>query len=399
MLVEKIFLSLLFLIPIIGLYSGLSVAGTVPVFLLSCLFYVRKFLEFRIRDNKLEIIFTLWVIASSLWSISFVSIFSSAMKFTAEVFLGFFALQNIGKINIDESKIEKILIISLLVSIIVFSIETITSGKVSLLFRELLQKKESHIFFLHYLDRGLALLTLLSWVVISIFLKNENRIASLLVYCGLIIVLSYSDNLAALVAHIIAGFVFVVTRFTILKNPKILCFLFLICNILMIIFAFKVDALKIAQENYILPLSAKHRLFIWNFVAENSEKQPILGIGFNGSRQFSVEEDQMIKLFGQTLSPLPLHPHNNVMQVYFELGVIGLSLYLALACNYILFIGKYYRTTNIISQDLICSLYSCFSVYWIMAMISYSLWQSWWVFSIFWISSLLSMLIIPKIHS
>ena len=57
MLVEKIFLSLLFLIPIIGLYSGLSVAGTVPVFLLSCLFYVRKFLEFRIRDNKLEIIF------------------------------------------------------------------------------------------------------------------------------------------------------------------------------------------------------------------------------------------------------------------------------------------------------------------------------------------------------
>ena len=51
MLVEKFFLSLLFLIPIIGLYSGLSVAGTVPVFLLSCLFYVRKFLEFRIRDN------------------------------------------------------------------------------------------------------------------------------------------------------------------------------------------------------------------------------------------------------------------------------------------------------------------------------------------------------------
>ena len=86
----------------------------------------------------------------------------------------------------------------------------------------------------------------------------------------------------------------------------------------MIIFAFKVDALKVAQENDILPISAKHRLFIWNFIADNSQNHPILGIGFNGSRQFPVREDQLIKLFGHTLSPLPLHPHNNVMQVYFD---------------------------------------------------------------------------------
>jgi O-antigen ligase len=167
----------------------------------------------------------------------------------------------------------------------------------------------------------------------------------------------------------------------------------------MIIFAFKVDALKVAQENDILPLSAKHRLFIWNFIADNSLNHPILGIGFNGSRQFPVAEDQLIKLFGHTLSPLPLHPHNNVMQVYFELGLIGLIFYLSLACKYILIVGKDYKTTNLISKDLICSLYGCFTVYWIMAMISYSLWQSWWVFSILWISSLCSMLIIPKIHS
>ena len=396
---EKFFLGFLSIIPVFGLYSGLSVAATVPIFFFSCLFYIRRFLDFRIGNNKLEMLLILWIIASSFWSISFVNSFFSAVKFTTEVSLGLLAVQNIRKVNINESKVENILIIALLFSTIAFVIEFLTAGKVSLFFRELMQKKESHIFLLHYLDRGLALLTLLSWVVMSVFLKKENKIAALLVYCTLLVVLRYSDNLAALVAHVIGGFVFIVTRLTILKNPKILCCLFLVCNVLMIIFAFKVDALKAAQENDILPISAKHRLFIWNFIADNSLNHPILGIGFNGSRQFPVREDQLIKLFGHTLSPLPLHPHNNVMQVYFELGLIGLIFYLSLACKYILIVGKDYKTTNLISKDLICSLYGCFAVYWIMAMISYSLWQSWWVFSILWISSLCSMLIIPKIHS
>ena len=397
---EIFFLGFLFIIPVFGLYSGLSVAASVPIFSLLCLFYVGKFLEFKIRENKLELFLILWIIISSLWSINFVNSLFSAVKFTTEVLLGLLVIHNIRKINIDESKIEKILIISLLVSTVVFNIECLTAGKVSLLFRELMQKKESHIFLLHHLDRGLALLTLLSWVIMALFFKKENRIAAFLIYYILLIILSYSDNLAAFVAHVIGGIVFVVTRFTILKNPKILCCLFLVCNVLMIVFAFKVDALKIAQKNDILPISAKHRLFIWNFVADNSLNHPLLGIGFNGSRHFSVEEEKMIKFFsGQTLSPLPLHPHNNILQVYFELGLIGLFFYLSLACKYILIIGRNYRTTNLASKDLISSLYACFSVYCIIAMISYSLWQSWWVLSIVWISALCSMLIIPKIQS
>ncbi len=396
---EKIFLGLIFLIPFIGLYSGLSAAVTIPVFSCSCLFYIRKLLVFKIENHKLEITLILWVMVSCLWSINFVNSFFSAVKFSTEFLLGILLIGNITKLDTNREKLERILIASLLASGIIFFIESLTGGKASIAFKELIQKKETQVFLLHNLDRGMALLTLVSWVVISIFLKGGNRAAAFLLYFALLEGLSFSDNLAALVAHFIAGGVFLLTRLTILRNPKILSFLLLISSLSMIIFAFKINPLKISEKNEVLPNSAKHRLFIWNFVAKNSKEYPLLGIGFNSSKKFPVTDSQIIELFGQKLHPLPLHPHNNILQVYFELGAIGLILYLSLACKYLLIIGKNYKTTSSRNKDLICSLYACFSVYFIIAMISYNVWQSWWLFSALWIAALYSMLIIPEIDA
>lgn len=396
---EKIFLGLIFLIPFIGLYSGLSAAVTIPVFFCSCLFYIRKLLVFKIENHKLEITLILWVMVSCLWSINFANSFFSAVKFSTEFLLGILLIGNITKLDTNREKLERILIASLLASGIIFFIESLTGGKASIAFKELIQKKETQVFLLHNLDRGMALLTLVSWVVISIFLKRGNRAAAFLLYFALLEGLSFSDNLAALVAHFIAGGVFLLTRLTILRNPKILSFLLLISSLSMIIFAFKINPLKISEKNEVLPISAKHRLFIWNFVAKNSKEYPLLGIGFNSSKKFPVTDSQIIELFGQKLHPLPLHPHNNILQVYFELGAIGLILYLSLACKYLLIIGKNYKTTSSRNKDLICSLYACFSVYFIIAMISYNVWQSWWLFSALWIAALYSMLIIPEIDA
>ena len=396
---EKIFLTLTFLIPFIGLYSGLSAAVTIPVFSCSCLFYIRKLLVFKIENHKLEITLILWVMISCLWSINFVNSFFSAVKFSTEFLLGLLLIGNITKLDTNREKLERILIASLLASGIIFFIESLTGGKASIAFKELIQKKETQVFLLHNLDRGMALLSLVSWVVISIFLKGGNRAAAFLLYFALLEGLSFSDNLAALVAHFIAGGVFLLTRLTILRNPKILSFLLLISSLSMIIFAFKINPLKISEKNEVLPTSAKHRLFIWNFVAKNSKEYPLLGIGFNSSKKFPVTDSQIIELFGQKLHPLPLHPHNNILQVYFELGAIGLILYLSLACKYLGIIGKNYKTTSSRNKDLICSLYACFSVYFIIAMISYNVWQSWWLFSVLWIAALYSMLIIPEIDA
>jgi O-antigen ligase len=385
---QKFLLSSLFLIPVIGLYSGLSVAVTVPLFALGCLWQLNKLLEFNIKNYKLELALILWALASCLWSLNFTNSLWSGIKSSSEFLLGLVLIYNISKINIPREKIEKVLIASFVVCVLLFTFEYLSGGKVSLLFRQLTQKKESHIFFLHNLDRGIALLSLLAWVIIGSLLQNGRHLIANTIYLTLLGVLVFSDNLAALVGHIAAGLVFLITRFTFLRNPKILCFLLMICASSMVIFALKVNALQISQEKESLPLSAKHRLFIWNFVAENSKTQQLLGIGFNSSRIFPVADEQIVNFAGTKLHPLPMHPHNNILQVYFELGAIGLILYLGLACKYLLAIGKNYMSTDSLEKNWIAAQYACFSAYFIIAMISYNVWQSWWMASIIWISSL-----------
>jgi len=82
--------------------------------------------------------------------------------------------------------------------------------------------------------------------------------------------------------------------------------------------------------------SALHRLEIWGFVAEHIEQRPIAGWGLDAARRLPGGTSQVtihhcdaadrpdgISWASQTL---PLHPHNAILQVWLELGGIGVAL-------------------------------------------------------------------------
>ena len=58
-----------------------------------------------------------------------------------------------------------------------------------------------------------------------------------------------------------------------------------------------------------LPESSRHRVEIWNAVADLIVQKPLLGWGFDASRAIGVG--------------VPLHPHNASLQVLLELGAVG----------------------------------------------------------------------------
>ena len=71
--------------------------------------------------------------------------------------------------------------------------------------------------------------------------------------------------------------------------------------------------------------SAHHRLYIWSFVLERMSERPWLGWGLEASRAMPD--------FGWAIWPgqdrmIPLHPHNEFLQVWLELGPFGLALIL-----------------------------------------------------------------------
>ena len=86
-----------------------------------------------------------------------------------------------------------------------------------------------------------------------------------------------------------------------------------------------------------MPDSAHHRLFIWSYVSDMVMKKPLEGFGIDASRHHenSPEEgyvsiEKTGEISGQD-DALPLHPHNAAIQIWYELGAVGVLIVLCRA--------------------------------------------------------------------
>ena len=79
------------------------------------------------------------------------------------------------------------------------------------------------------------------------------------------------------------------------------------------------------------------------------------------------------------LSAIPLHPHNSILQLSLELGVIGIILFYIILSN---IVNKIYEIKKINSKYAAFSLVSLFQIF-LIGQFSYGFWQTWWVSIIF----------------
>lgn len=79
------------------------------------------------------------------------------------------------------------------------------------------------------------------------------------------------------------------------------------------------------KDTALLDSSARHRIIIWEFVAERVRERPLLGWGLEVSRV--IPNFGAVPPFGYK-EMIPVHPHNAFMQVWLELGVVGVVLLL-----------------------------------------------------------------------
>lgn len=74
-----------------------------------------------------------------------------------------------------------------------------------------------------------------------------------------------------------------------------------------------------------LHYSAKHRLHVWDFVAERYLERPWLGWGIDAARLLPGGNAELASGGEQ----VPSHPHNGILQFWLELGLLGGALLLA----------------------------------------------------------------------
>ena len=386
------------MIPIIGLIAGLSLSFTIPLFLLASLYIIKDQVKFSLKNAKVEICFIIWLTLSCFWSIDILNSMFGFLKTSSVALVAYILISNKDVLipNISLSTFSLFSIV--LASITLFYFEYYSDGYISISFREIVQRKKDSSFYLHYLDRGCALLALFAWFIIAVLIKRYKNSLALVVYIVTAYTLYLSDSLAGFAGFTLSGLVFVTTRYWPFNNPGILSAILIICSVLFISVIYVMQPRELSNNQAkSIPISAKHRLFIWNFAFEKFVDKPFVGYGFNSSRKIKLAEEDFIEYENLKLNPLPLHPHNNLLQIMLETGIIGLVLYLLLAVKYLnswnLCFKKFF-TPNIL--NIRSAGYACFSAFFIISMISFNMWQSWWVCCYLWIATLFCLLISDK---
>ena len=375
-------------VPALGMLSGLTTSFTVIIVLALLAINNRSSLKFNISKLKLETAFFIWCLICCFITpnpqkslVTFLEVFSL-------VTFGLVLKNNITLSSYNLSRTNKALFAGAALAIILFIVEYLSNGFIFDSFRNLFQSKSPHIFQLNSLDRGCSLLALTSWIIIGV-LCNARKYAQAIIFYALVLLMLYiSDSLASFIGFFLAGLVMVLGKLS-KKFFKLTTVAILVGSTLFPIAVHVIDPFKTSNEySKILPDSAKHRLFIWHYVAEKSKLNPIAGAGFAASKQYATPESEIITYHHYQWNPLPLHPHNNILQIIFETGAVGFILFLGLVFKYLNQIE-----TSIKSNEAFGNIkYACFVNYYIIGMISFSIWQTWWVASGVWVYIMLNII-------
>lgn len=137
-----------------------------------------------------------------------------------------------------------------------------------------------------------------------------------------------------------------------------------------------------------MPQSWRHRGAIWTYAADKIQANPILGYGLDSARTFNKPR----AFEGMQIPAIPLHPHSGSLQIWFELGVVGVAL-AALA----LLLGAWRAANAFGDQPARAGAFAACAVaigfYWNF---SVGLWQEWYVAVAFGAAALVAALDRPE---
>ncbi|MEK7246212.1 MAG: O-antigen ligase family protein [Pseudomonadota bacterium] len=132
--------------------------------------------------------------------------------------------------------------------------------------------------------------------------------------------------------------------------------------------------------------SAFHRLEIWRTVAAHIQGKTWAGHGFDTARRLYPQGTEVVKTFrrddpektySNKFEPIPLHPHNMILQIWLETGLAGALLVLA-ALGAVL--AALARAT--LDKTEKAAGYAFFITALAIGSVSFGAWQAWWLSTI-----------------
>ena len=150
------------------------------------------------------------------------------------------------------------------------------------------------------------------------------------------------------------------------------------------------DQNSINNYNFKIPISVldAHRQFIWGFSLSKFHEKPIFGYGPDTSN--FIEDGQRVigSKFTGTMKFIPSHPHNFLIELILETGLLGTLSFIMfiIVLNY-----KIFLKANTKERGFLIFFNGYF---WGASLVNFSFWQAWWQCSYFFLLSLIASKII-----
>lgn len=375
----KLLLLSLALMMIITPVSGLAMA---PLFLLASLGPIILFIISKKILTLCHKVETRWImivgvltILSGLWAIDAMQTWQYAGRLCVLLLAAIALYDYMMQLSQEQIKqCKKLVIYSAIIGTVLWLSEIITDGLLTRTLR-LISGDADYKFTKDELNRGTTFLVLLFWSVGASLIKESKKML-ITVMGGAILALwvfTCTDSLAAIIAMVISIGVCVGAYMLPRNHAKIYAIGSFIGIGILFVWTASLDSGALLDKVEMLPKSAKHRLVIWDFVAEKAMEKPIEGWGYHNARLISVSPEHWVGGF----NPLPMHPHNMALQIWLELGLIGVVCLVGIIWTLLHYIDRY--TLSPLSRAMKYAWYSAFII---IALVAYEAWQAWWLCTI-----------------
>ena len=122
-----------------------------------------------------------------------------------------------------------------------------------------------------------------------------------------------------------------------------------------------------------------HRLLVWEYVGSEILKKPLLGNGIGTSRLIGQNIVLNIPNTNQEIrGGIPLHPHNSFLEIWLELGLLGIIVISFIWIKIIKFGMNIRKNSFVIGTGVCTSIITIFVIY----NLSFGVFQAWWMASI-----------------
>ena len=331
-----------------------------------------------VRSQGVSLLFALlllWAALASVWSFEPLKAFELVVRLAVLVGAGlvFFGVAR-SHGEIMPARLAPWLMAGVGLGVLVFLVELFLDFPIYRLANQLGAADPVHP---SRLNRGATALAMLVWPLAAMWAPRLGRKAWLLPL-GLLPVLLVTESLAAqtgfAVGYLAAGICLFAAR-----AARILLVTVVVAGVLaapLITKGLNIDGMANWDR---LPVSLQMRAYIWDFVAERTLERPVIGWGMDASRDipnFGVEGFR-----GKPGPIIALHPHNAILQIWLELGGIGVFLCLALLLTVL-------RKLRSLPEPEEFYGYALFATTLTIACSAYGIWQNQWIATMFLVGAL-----------